>query len=66
MVEKKDPRDRTYYWIGLAKISPSGGRRSDVRAIERGAISITPIHTDRTDRRALASPALKKVLQDLA
>jgi 5'-nucleotidase len=66
VVEKKDPRDRTYYWIGLAKIDPSGGRRSDVRAVERGSVSITPIHTDRTDRRALASPALKKVLQDLA
>ncbi len=66
VVEKKDPRDRTYYWIGLAKISPSGGRQSDVRAVERGTVSVTPIHTDRTDRRALASPALKKVLQGLA
>jgi 5'/3'-nucleotidase len=66
VVEKKDPRDRTYYWIGLAKTDPTGSRRSDVRTVERGAISITPIHTDRTDRRALASPALKKLLQDLA
>ncbi|OGD21939.1 MAG: 5'/3'-nucleotidase SurE [Candidatus Aminicenantes bacterium RBG_16_63_16] len=66
VVEKKDPRDRTYYWIGLAKISPSGGRRSDVRAVERGSVSITPIHTDRTDRRALASAALRKILQGLA
>ena len=65
VVEKKDPRDRTYYWIGLAKISPSGGRRSDVRAVERGSVSVTPIHTDRTDRQALASGALKKTLQGL-
>jgi len=65
VVEKRDPRDRTYYWIGLAKANPTGSRRSDVRAVERGSISITPIHTDRTDRRALASPALKKLLQDL-
>jgi 5'-nucleotidase len=65
VVEKRDPRERTYYWIGLGKISPSGGRRSDVRAVERGSVSITPLHTDRTDRRALASPALKKALQEL-
>ncbi len=63
VVEKTDPRDRTYYWIGLAKISPSGGRRSDVRAVERGRISITPLHSDRTDRPALASRALRKLLQ---
>jgi 5'-nucleotidase len=66
VVEKKDPRDRAYYWIGLARISPSGGRRSDVRAVERGSISITPIHMDRTDRRALVSPTLRKLLQGLA
>ena len=66
VVEKKDPRDRIYYWIGLAKISPAGGRRSDVRAVERGSVSITPLHTDRTDRRALASASLRKILQGLA
>jgi 5'-nucleotidase len=65
VVEKKDPRDRTYYWIGLGRITPSGGPGSDIRAVERGRISITPLHTDRTDRRALASASLKKMIQGL-
>lgn len=66
VVEKKDPRDKTYFWIGLAKISPVGGRRSDVRAVERGRISITPLRTDRTDRRAISSPSLQKIVHRLA
>jgi 5'-nucleotidase len=65
VIEKKDPRNKTYYWIGLGKITPSGSPRSDVRAVERGCISITPLHTDRTDRRAFSSPALRRIVQDL-
>jgi 5'-nucleotidase len=65
VVEKRDPRDRIYYWIGLGRITPSGGPRSDLRAVERGRVSITPLHTDRTDRRSLRSPSLKKIVQGL-
>ena len=65
VVEKIDPRSKTYYWIGLGKITPLGGKRSDIRAAERGYISITPLHTDRTDPRALSSTALRKLVQTL-
>jgi len=65
VIEKKDPRDRAYYWIGLGKITPSGGRRSDVRAVERGLISLTPLSADRTARRALSSSPLKTILRGL-
>lgn len=65
VVEKIDPRSKTYYWIGLGKVLPLGGKGSDIRATERGYISITPLHTDRTDPRALSSPALKKLVQAL-
>jgi 5'-nucleotidase len=65
VIEKRDPRDKTYYWIGLGRITPSGGPRSDVRTVERGYISITPLHTDRTDRRAFSSPSLRKIVQGL-
>jgi 5'-nucleotidase len=65
VVEKTDPRSRTYYWIGLGKVRPLGGKRSDIQAAERGFISITPLHTDRTDPKALTSPALKKIVQSL-
>jgi 5'-nucleotidase len=65
VVEKTDPRSRTYYWIGLGKVRPLGGERSDIRAVERGNISITPLHTDRTATKALSSPVLRKIVQGL-
>ncbi|MEW5901510.1 MAG: hypothetical protein AB1715_08635, partial [Acidobacteriota bacterium] len=66
IVEKKDPRDKTYYWIGSGKPRPLGDEKSDVRAVDRGYISVTPIHTDLTDYRALTSRSFKKMFQDLA
>ncbi len=66
VVEKEDPRGKTYYWIGLGKIEPLGGRRSDIRAVEAGFISVTPLHTDRTDYKSLSLSALKEIFQDRA
>ncbi len=66
VIEKEDPRGKTYYWIGLGKIEPLGGRRSDVRTVEAGFISVTPLHTDRTDYKSLSLSALKKIFQDRA
>ncbi|HTZ34772.1 MAG TPA: 5'/3'-nucleotidase SurE [Stellaceae bacterium] len=47
--EGVDPRGRRYYWIGPAK--PEGGATpgSDLRALEEGRISITPVHLDLTN-----------------
>jgi 5'-nucleotidase len=65
VVEKKDPREKLYYWIGSGQPQPHGDARSDVRAVERGFISITPLHTDLTDYQALSLPFLKKIAYDL-
>jgi 5'-nucleotidase len=65
VVEKTDPRSRTYYWIGLGTVRPLGDERSDIRAAERGYISITPLHTDRTHPEALSSPVFKRIVQGL-
>jgi 5'-nucleotidase len=65
IVEKRDPRDNVYYWIGSGKPTPIGGRRSDVYAVSRGYISVTPLHTDLTDYDALSRPACKRMLQGL-
>jgi 5'/3'-nucleotidase len=65
IVEKKDPRDNIYYWIGSGKPTPIGGRASDVWAVSRGYISVTPLHTDLTDYAALARPAWRKIVQGL-
>jgi 5'-nucleotidase len=65
IVEKRDPRDNIYYWIGSGKPTPIGDRSSDVWAVEHGYISVTPLHTDLTDYAALALPSWKKLLQGL-
>lgn len=66
IVEKRDPRDNTYYWIGSGKPTPIGDRASDVWAVERGYVSVTPLHTDLTDYSALARPSWKRIIQGLA
>jgi 5'-nucleotidase len=66
IVEKTDPRENTYYWIGSGTPVPVGGRKSDVLAIRQGYISVTPLHTDLTDYKALADPSLKKLFKDLS
>jgi 5'-nucleotidase len=65
IVEKKDPRENTYYWIGSGTPTPSGNRRSDVQAIRQGYISVTPLHTDLTDYQMLGRPFLKKIVENL-
>jgi len=53
VVEKTDPRGRKYYWIGGdgAGFVPDTG--TDFDAVERGCISITPLHLDLTHRKSI-------------
>jgi 5'-nucleotidase len=48
VVEKKDPRGRSYYWLDetaeLGQVEPD----SDYAAILAHEISVTPLHVDRT------------------
>ena len=53
-----DPRLRTYYWIGTAVDRAVRSGNTDYQALERGAISITPLHMNLTHRGTLAK--LKK------
>jgi 5'-nucleotidase len=66
IIEKKDPRDNIYYWIGSGKPKALGDGTTDIRAVQLGYISITPLQTDLTDHTALTLPALKKIFHDLA
>ncbi|MFZ2054882.1 MAG: 5'/3'-nucleotidase SurE [Candidatus Aminicenantales bacterium] len=66
IVEKKDPRENTYYWIGSGTPTPSGNERSDVRAVQHGYISVTPLHTDLTDYQALGRPFLRNIFKDFS
>ena len=53
IVEKKDPRENSYFWIGTGRPRPSGGASSDIRAVAAGFVSITPLHKDMTDHQAV-------------
>lgn len=66
IIEKKDPRGKTYYWIGTGSPELSGCEESDIFAIARGLISITPLHTDLTDYKAAAAAKLKKMVASFA
>ena len=49
VVEKTDPRNRKYYWIGGEVLDESPIPGSDVEAVTDGFASITPIHLNLTD-----------------
>jgi len=61
IIEKKDPRESAYYWLGRGSPTLIGDEKTDVQAAHQGFISITPLHTDMTDYRALELPALKSL-----
>lgn len=60
LVRKRDPRGKTYFWIGVGHPRAAGPRDSDVQVVDRGWVSITPMQIDRTahpllDHRLIAS-----------
>jgi 5'-nucleotidase len=62
IIEKKDPRGNSYFWIGAGTPKPIGGKGSDLAAVLQGYVSVTPLHTDLTDYGALRLPSLKRLL----
>jgi 5'-nucleotidase len=59
IIEKKDPRENSYFWLGRGNPRMKGNRESDIRAVLEGFISITPLHHDPTDRRAMRLPLIR-------
>lgn len=57
VIEKSDPRGRPYYWIGST--IPVGEREegTDITAVAEKFISMTPLHLDLTDYRAMEALA---------
>lgn len=51
--ERQDPRGNIYYWLGGGVVNEEQANDSDVYAVERNYISITPIHLDLTDYRLI-------------
>jgi 5'-nucleotidase len=57
ITEAFDPFGRAYYWIGSPRKEGAGRGNSDIEVTARGAVAVTPLNLDLTDRavaRALA------------
>ncbi|MGF7057050.1 5'/3'-nucleotidase SurE [Brassicibacter mesophilus] len=52
-IKREDPLGKNYYWLAGNLIEIQNNDQSDVKAIENGFISITPLHYDLTDYRIL-------------
>jgi 5'-nucleotidase len=57
IVEQRDPRGRVHYWIGGGPPRWEALEGSDMAAVHAGEVSVTPLHLDLTDHRALAALA---------
>lgn len=51
--ERIDPRGRRYYWATGGPPTPEDGVDTDLTALQRGDVTITPLHFDMTERRLL-------------
>jgi len=54
IVEQEDPRGRTHYWIGAGAPQWGDLEGTDMGAVHEGFVSVTPLHLDLTNHRALA------------
>lgn len=54
-----DPRGETYFWVGPQRVEDKFRKGSDLEAVNRGAISVSPLSTD------LSHPGSLKRLKDI-
>ncbi len=52
--KRVDPRGRTYFWATNEPPPPPGEFETDVSALKKGFITLTPLHYDLTQRQALS------------
>lgn len=57
VIQAKDPRGQTIYWVGPAGAAQDAGEGTDFHAVTQGFVSITPLHNDLTRYRAMDSTA---------
>ena len=49
VIQGKNPRGETVYWVGPAGAAREAGPGTDFHALERGAVSVTPLQVDLTN-----------------
>ena len=57
LVERTDPRGQPYYWIGGQRLEDPGLSGTDLEAIHRGYVVVTPLGVDFTHDNTLAQMA---------
>ena len=57
VVQGKNPRGETVYWVGPAGAAREAGPGTDFNALERGAVSITPLQVDLTHAQQIGDIA---------
>jgi 5'-nucleotidase len=57
ITEEVDPRGKRYYWIGGGPPLWEGGDDTDFAAVQKGLISVSPVHLDLTNYQALEALA---------
>ena len=57
VVQGKNPRGETVYWVGPAGAAREAGPGTDFNALERGAVSITPLQVDLTHAQQIGAIA---------
>ncbi|MCX6565285.1 MAG: 5'/3'-nucleotidase SurE [Candidatus Aminicenantes bacterium] len=66
VIEKKDPRGQSYYWIGTGNPESDGASGTDIRATERNYVSITPLQTDLTCEAVLGRSPFQKLFKGIS
>lgn len=52
-IKRTDPKGRTYYWATDEPPPPPGDQETDLTALEKGFITLTPLYYDMTDTTTL-------------
>jgi 5'-nucleotidase len=55
LVHRHDPRGRAYIWIAARRLADASAAGTDLKAIEDGYISVTPINIDLTHEATMAA-----------
>ena len=53
VVQNRDPRGRSYYWIGAGELGFQDLEGTDFHAVHNGYVSVTPLHMDLTNYAAM-------------
>jgi len=53
VVQNRDPRGRSYYWIGAGELGFQDLEGTDFHAVQNGYVSVTPLHLDLTNYAAM-------------